>query len=110
MLILFLFRKKLFSDTKDFIHFNITLSLLLSLIIFTVGFEIRDESSVSISILDLLKTCEYYTFRWIAKHWVFYYTILFCQHFAGCSVMEFLSISCSIMPSIKGFSENGCFS
>jgi len=43
-----LFRKKLFNEVQDFIHFNVSLSLLLSSIIFIVGNEATNDTSVSI--------------------------------------------------------------
>ena len=47
ILILFLLRKKIFNKVKDFIHFNVSLSLLMSLILFIVGNEVMDDSNVS---------------------------------------------------------------
>ena len=43
----------MFNEVKDFIHFNVSLSLLLSSIIFIVGIEATSEGSVSIFILIL---------------------------------------------------------
>ena len=47
ILILFLLRKKIYNKVKDFIHFNVSLSLLMSLILFIVGNEVMDDSNVS---------------------------------------------------------------
>ena len=51
--VIFLLRKKLFNEVKDFIHFNVSLSLLLSSVIFIIGNGIMDDSSVSILIHNL---------------------------------------------------------
>ena len=79
-ILLYIFlRKKSFNKVKDFIHFNVSLSLFMSLIIFIIGNEATSEGNVRISILKIVQ--------------VMYINFVGGLHYIGCFTSLHTSVS-----------------
>ena len=100
---MYMYRKDVFNQRQHFIHFNLSIALLLGLITFVSGIETASEYRVSDNSIHAYNLKLFCTPRQAVLLWLYCFTISLWQHFAGCSVKECYCFLCCILYFIKDF-------
>ena len=88
--ILFLFRKSIYKGTHNFIHFNLSISLMIGLIIFISGVETARD--IKVMLLLYYKSCQNVSLsRLVVQQLQFFCIISSWLHLCGCCVKAYLS-------------------
>ena len=105
--LLFMHRKSIFNQIQDYIHFNLSFSLLIGLLIFVSGIQTAVNSDVSYFIFacNLINL----NFRQDVWLWLYCFTTSSWWYLIGCFVKASYCLQCSILYSIKEFSMGGSF-
>jgi len=105
-------RIKVFDQIQDFVHFNITLALLVGLFMFVFGVEVAKDNDVrtNLKLMYFKRMSNFIHFRWPVQYWEYSFTMPLQLHSAGHFVKEFWSMFTSIIPSMMDSFEHGNFS